>query len=50
VLEQVAREGAKKMLHLALKNEVEEFIQKHSNLKDENGKKVVTKNGYMPQR
>jgi len=50
VLEQVTREGARKMLQLALENEVEEFIQKHSNLKDENGKKVVTKNGYMPER
>jgi hypothetical protein len=46
VLEQVARQGAQKMLQLALENEVEEFIQKHSSLKDENGKKVVTKNGY----
>jgi len=35
---------------LALENEVKEFIQKHSNLKGENGNKVVTKNGYMPQR
>jgi len=50
VLEQIARQGAQKMLQLALENEVEEFIQNHSNLKDENGKKVVTKNGYMPQR
>ena len=50
VLEQVARDGAKKMLQLALENEVEEFIQKHSTLTDENGKKAVTKNGYMPQR
>jgi hypothetical protein len=50
VLEQVARQGAQKMLQLALENEVEEFILKHSNLKDENGKKVVTKNGYMPER
>ena len=50
VLEQVARQGAQKMLQLALENEVEEFILKHSSLKDENGKKVVTKNGYMPQR
>ena len=44
VLEQVTREGARKMLQLALENEVGEFIQKHSNLKDENGNKVVTKN------
>ena len=32
VLEQVARQGAQKMLQLALENEVEEFIQKHSSL------------------
>ena len=50
VLEQVAREGARKMLQLALENEVEEFIQKHSNLTDEDGRNVVAKNGYMPQR
>ena len=50
VLEQVARQGAQKMLQLALQNEVEEFILEHSSLKDENGKKVVTKNGYMPAR
>ena len=50
VLEQVARQGAQKMLQLALENEVEEFIQKHSSLKSENGNKVVTKNGYMPER
>ena len=50
VLEQVARQGAQKMLQLALENEVEEFVKKHSSLKGENGNKVVTKNGYMPQR
>ena len=50
VLEQVARQGAQKMLQLALENEVEEFIQKHSCLKGENGNKAVIKNGYMPQR
>ena len=50
VLEQVAREGARKMLQLALENEIGEFIQKHSSLTDCNGKKVVTKNGYMPAR
>jgi len=50
VLEQVVKQGAQKMLQLALENEVEEFIQKHSCLKGENGNKAVIKNGYMPQR
>ncbi len=49
-LEEIARERARKMLQLALENEVEEFVQKQSALRDENGKKVVLKNGYMPQR
>ena len=46
----MTRDGARKMLQLAFKNEVEEFIAKHSNITNENGKKAVTKNGYMPQR
>lgn len=49
VLEQVVREGARRMLQPALENEVEEFVQKHSNLTDEDSRKVVAKNGYMPQ-
>jgi len=50
VLEQIARKGAKKMLRVAMENEVEEFVQKHSGLTDEQGKKIVVKNGYMRQR
>ena len=50
VLEQVARDGAKKMLALAMENEVAEFIEKHSALTDENGNKAITRNGYMRPR
>jgi len=50
VLEQVARDGARKMLQLALENEVAEFVTKHSTLTDENGNKTVIRNGYMPER
>ncbi len=50
VLEQIARGGAQKMLKLALENEVEEYVQKHSAQVDEAGKKIVVKNGSMPQR
>ena len=46
----MARDGARKMLQLALENEVEEFIVKHSALTDKSGRKAVTKNGYMPAR
>ena len=50
VLEQIAREGAQKMLKLALENEVDEYVEKHSSKVDRNGKRIVVKNGSMPKR
>jgi putative transposase len=50
VLEEVAREGVRKMLQVVLENEVAEFIEKHSHLTDEMGRKTITRNGSMPQR
>ena len=38
------------MLKLALENEVEEYIQKHSEKVDMDGKRIVVKNGSMPKR
>ena len=38
VLEQIARKGAKKMLQIALENEVKEYIQKYSDLTDQEEK------------
>jgi transposase-like protein len=50
VLEEIARNGAQKMLQLALESEVEEYVEKHSNLTGEDGKRAAVKNGYMQQR
>lgn len=50
VLEEIAREGARRMLQLALENEVDEYIETHSDVKDAQGKRVVVKNGYHPER
>ena len=50
VLEQIAREGARQMLQLALENEVKEYLEVHKDLKDEQGRRVVVKNGYHPER
>ena len=50
VLEQIARGGAQKMLKLALENEVEEYIHKHSDEVGRDGKRIVVKNGSMPKR
>jgi len=49
-LEEVIIKGARKMLKLALENEVEEFIEKHSHLVDGDGRRIVARNGYMPAR
>ena len=49
-LEEVIIEGARKMLKLALENEVDEFIAKHSTLVDEDCRRIVSRNGYMPAR
>jgi len=50
VLEEVLRKGARKMLAEAVTAEVEEFIEKYRNMRDENGHQVVVRNGYMPER
>jgi len=49
-LEEIIIKGAQKMLKLALENEVDEFIQKHSTLVDEEGRRIISRNGYMPER
>ena len=49
-LEEVVIKGTQKMLKLALENEVDEFIQKYSALKDDGGRRIVSRNGYMPER
>ena len=46
--ENLVRESTRKMLAVALENEVEEFIQKH-NL-DDDGHRTVVRNGYIPER
>lgn len=50
VLEQTLREGARRMLQQALELEVAEYLDKHSGYRDENGQRMVVKNGYHPKR
>ena len=49
-LEQIAREGAQKMLEVALQLEVEQYIQQHAGQRDHEGKRVVVRNGSLPER
>lgn len=50
VLEDVVREGARKMLQAALESEVDVFLAQYKDLVDENGLQKVVKNGHQPER
>jgi putative transposase len=50
VLEALVREGARKMLQAALEAEIEEHLSRFKHLVDEDGKRLVVRNGVMPER
>ena len=49
-LQEILREGARKMLTAAIESEVAAFIQQHGGLKTDDGKKAIVRNGYLPER
>ena len=49
-LEQILREGARKLLQEAIEQEVREFINSSKDRRDETNRRIVTRNGYLPQR
>lgn len=49
-LQEVLRDGARKMLKVAIEAEVKAFIDQHSGLKTDEGKATVVRNGYLPER
>jgi transposase-like protein len=49
-LEEILRQGARKMLQEAITNEVTDYIEKHGHLHDENGRRLVVRNGSCPER
>jgi hypothetical protein len=49
-LEQLLREGARKLLQAAIENEVIDYIQFHGARVDENGQRLVVRNGHLPER
>jgi transposase-like protein len=50
VLEELARKGARQLLAQAMEAEVAEFVEKHSGTTDEEGRRVVVRNGHLPER
>ena len=47
-LDELLRNGAKRMLQEAIEYEVLEYVQKFQDMKDETNKRLVTRNGYLP--
>lgn len=50
ILEQLLREGARKLLQAAIEHEVAEYISIFSEAKDKNGRHMIVRNGYLPER
>lgn len=50
VLEDVLRDGARRLLQEAIEYEVLEYVQKFKEEKDKMNKRLVTKNGHLPAR
>jgi putative transposase len=44
------QEGARKLLQAAIENEVIDYIQFHKDRRDENGQRLVVRNGHLPER
>ena len=47
---EVLRTGAKKLLAEALEAEIESFLCQYGELRDEQGRKRVVRNGHLPER
>ena len=46
----ILRQGAQRLLAAALEAEVESFISQFSDVRDQNGYRVVVRNGHLPER
>lgn len=50
VIDEIAREGARRLLAEALEAEVEELVEQHRQVVDLRGRRVVVRNGHLPER
>jgi transposase-like protein len=50
VLDDLVRRGAREMLQAALEEEVNAFLLTHDQRRDGKGKRLVVRNGYLPER
>ena len=49
-LDEIIHEGARRMLQAAIDAEVDAFIETHQHRRDEEGRRLVVKNGSLPAR
>lgn len=49
-LEAILKRGAQRLLQQAIEQEIAEYIATHTNQVDENGHRLVTRNGHLPER
>jgi transposase-like protein len=49
-LDDLARRGAQRMLAEALEAEVSEFLERHAEQRDATGRRLVVRNGHLPER
>jgi hypothetical protein len=49
-LEQLLQEGARQLLQAAIENEVIDYIQFHKDRRDEDGQRLVVRNGHLQLR
>ena len=50
LLEEIIREGARKVLQAAIEHEVGAYLDMFKELKDETGKRMVVRHGFLPER
>jgi len=50
VLEDIIREGARRLLQAAVEHEVSAYIDMFKEIKDENGRRMVVRHGFLPER
>ena len=49
-LDQIVREGARRMLAVALEAEVDDYLAEHAAERDEGGRRLVVRNGHARGR
>ncbi len=50
MIDHLVSEGARRMLQAAIEAEVDEYIRRHQDLRDQSGRQAVVRNGTLPER